>query len=514
MNRKPNIIYIYADDLGRGMLSCYGQKYFSTPNIDRVAGEGIRFTNSYGCAFCAPARASLLTGLHDCHRDGWTYTSGGIYDKLTTGEIELDELSELINTTGLQAREDEVFLAELAKQAGYVTAEIGKLEWGFATTNERMKRHGWDYHYGYYDHAQCHGFYPPYLFENGKKVAIPGNTRSDFGKTGRIESPENKEERWDLTGKAMYSQDLFDQKILQFIHEHKDRPFFLFHPSQLPHGPISIPEIHPSVKNIPTLTDFEKEYASMVLRLDHTVGLVLNELEVLGLDDNTMVVFCSDNGHEPYYRETNRCEPGKNMVTGQEYDNVITKFYSNLSGDIFDGNNGMAGKKFSNWEGGIRIPYAIRWPGAIKAGCVSDHFFANYDFFPTMAEIIGVPMPAGKDGISFYPELRGENQDEHPFLVFASGVGPSLITKDGYKLRHLRLTGKNLYQLYYLPEDYREEKDLVWDARDIVNKLSTEMLRVCSGNYIYGTHEPQRVYLPGLHFYGPECHWDMLTRNC
>jgi arylsulfatase A-like enzyme len=241
MPRRPNIIYVYADDLGRGMLSCYGQKQFQTPNIDRIASEGVRFTNFYGCIFCAPARASLLTGLHDCHRGTWTFTNGGLYQKLSTGEMTLNEITELLHTTGLQAGPNEVFLPEVARQAGYTTAEIGKLEWGFASTAERVKRHGWDYHYGYYDHTRCHGFYPPFLWENGEMVEIPGNTRADCGKAPEQESPENLEARWDMTGKAVYSQDLFDQKLLEFLRP--PRQALLPVPSQ----PVAAwPDYHPA----------------------------------------------------------------------------------------------------------------------------------------------------------------------------------------------------------------------------------------------------------------------------
>lgn len=510
--RTPNIIYIYADDLGRGMLSCYGQKHFGTPNIDRVASEGVRFTNFYGCAFCAPARASLLTGLHDCHRGTWTYSSGGIYNRHSAGRISLDQIAELLHTTGLQPGPDEIFLAQVAKRQGYVTAEIGKLEWGFATTAQEIKRHGWDYHYGYYDHARCHGFYPPYLFENGDIVEIPGNTRIDCGVTPSGETPENRGKRWDMSGKAVYSQDLFDTKILEFIRANRDRPFLLYHPSQLPHGPISIPAIHPSVADNPALTQYEKEYASMVLRLDRTVGLILDELQRLGIDDTTMVMFASDNGHSCYYREEGRCDDERNIGTGEAYDNITTRFLSELSGDVFNGNDGMAGKKFTNWEGGTRIAAMARWPGRIAPGRVSDRLIANYDFLPTLAEMVGAPCPDGKDGISFVPELLGESDPAlgHEHVVFAARLGPAIVNRDGWKLRFIKLPTENHYQLYHLPDDYREERNLITEGpRDLVNQLSTTLLRECDGNYLNGTPEGHHVWLPGWEFFGPECDWQM-----
>lgn len=511
MHSPPNIIYIYADDLGRGMLSCYGQQHFRTPNIDRIAAHGLRFTNAYGCAFCAPARASLLTGMHDCHRGGWTFSPGAIYHRYTQGRMSLSEISELIHCVSLNPPPDEVFLPQIAKAAGYVTAQIGKLEWGFSTTDRELRRHGWDYHFGYYDHVQCHGFYPPYLFENGMPVPLKGNTREDCGKAPAGESPENRERRWDRRGCAVYSQDVFDDKIRAFLRAHVNHPFFLYHPSQLPHGPISIPEIDPAVKDAPGLSQYEKEYASMVLRLDHTVGMILDELRRLGIEDKTAIVFCSDNGHSVYYQERGRCEPGVNMRTGEQYDNVTGKFYSELSGDVFNGNDGMAGLKFSNWEGGVRLPCVMQWPGVIEPGRVSDLLMANYDFLPTLAGILGVPVPPGKDGLSFLPELQGahERQQQHEHIVFASGLGPALVTSDGWKLKQVTLPTQNLYQLYHLPSDYREERNIVHDQREVVERLGASLLRECDGNFLNGTPAAHQVWFPGLNFHGPDCDWDM-----
>ncbi len=353
---KPNIIYIYADDLGRGLLSCHGQRHFRTPNIDRLANEGVRFERYYGCAYCAPARASLLTGRHDCHAGEWNVTRGGIYKALSDQRMTYAEIRELIQKTGIQARPDDVFLAEVLRGAGYVTGQIGKLEWGFATTPEEMERPGWDYHYGYYDHQRCHGFYPPFLFRNGEKIDIPGNTRTDCGAHYGGDTPEDAAKRRDMTGKAVYSQDLFDAEILAFLRRHKDEPFFLWHPSQLPHGPIVVPAIDPAVAGNDALTDYEKEYASMVLRLDRTVGLILDELETLGIAENTVVFFTSDNGHEIYYESPGRTVcigyTGGTDLAGNRVDNITTKFYSDTCGDVFDGNDGMAGLKRCNLEGG------------------------------------------------------------------------------------------------------------------------------------------------------------------
>ncbi|MBN1558115.1 MAG: sulfatase-like hydrolase/transferase, partial [Lentisphaerae bacterium] len=408
MTGPVNVVMLYADDLGRGMLSCYGQRHFETPNIDRLAREGTRFERAYGCALCAPARASLLLGRHDCHAGYWTFNTSGVYPMLQSGEMAYDDLRELINKTGIQAGPDDVFLPQLFRQAGYVTGEIGKLEWGFATTPERIRRHGWDTHYGYYDHRMCHGFYPPFLFDDGRVVDIPGNTRIDCGKNPQGDTPANRALRRNRLGKTVYSQDLFDARAVAFLEAHRDDPFFLFLPSQLPHGPIDVEAIDPALAGHPALTEYEQEYASMVLRLDRSVGLVLDTLDRLGLADNTLVLFSSDNGHYPYYQCEGRTGDTWTDAQGRPLDNIHARFRSDNGGDVFDGNDGMSGLKTSNWEGGTRIPYLVRWPGHTPAGAVSDHLFANYDLFATFAELLDQPVPPEKDSLSLLPTLQGE----------------------------------------------------------------------------------------------------------
>lgn len=495
--RKPNIIYIYADDLGRGLLSCYGQKHYKTPNIDRLANEGVRFEQYYGCSYCAPARASLLTGRHDCHAGEWTVTKGGIYKELSTGNMNFHEIRELIHKTGIQAKPEDVFLAELAKKAGYITGEIGKLEWGFATTPERMDRHGWDYHYGYYDHQRCHGFYPPFLFRNGERVDIPGNTHADCGNHPIGDTKEKAAVRHNREGKAVYSQDLFDEEILSFLRRHKDESFFLWHPSQLPHGPISIPEIHPDLIDNQELTDYEKEYASMVLRLDQTVGMILDELEALGIAENTAVFFSSDNGHEVYYDKPGRTNcvawQGGEDLQGNSIDNIQSKFYSDTCGDVFNGNDGMAGLKRCNLEGGVRLPALMRWPGRIPPGTTSERLSANYDFLATVAEMTGESCPEGKDGISFLSSAiapqRGDQDHDH--VVYASFQGPALVDAEGWKLRYVAMNES--FQLYFLPDDYREDNDLAHQYPERLERMKASLLKECDGDLKYGHAKIQMV---------------------
>ena len=288
-------------------------------------------------------------------------------------------------------------------------------------------------------------------------------------------------------GKAVYSQDIFNEKIIEFLRSYQDEPFFLYHPSQLPHGPIAIPDIHPAVKHASALTTFEKEYASMILKLDETVGIILDELEHLGIDDRTMIVFSSDNGHEVYYHQHGRTTGRQVDLEGNRFDDITTKFYSETGGDVFNGNNGMGGLKWSSWEGGTRIPYMVRFPGKVTPGSVSDHMLTNYDLMPTLADFIGAEMPQDKDGISFLPTLleRQEDQQHHEWVIYASRLGPALVTAEGWKLRYINRTDN--FQLYHLPSDYREENDLSTDHPDLVARLSGWMRNACDGDYQNGT---------------------------
>ncbi|MFB9054804.1 arylsulfatase [Formosa undariae] len=482
---KPNVILIYADDLGRGLLSVEGQKIIKTPNIDKLAHEGMRYENAYGVMFCAPARASLITGYHDVHGDRWKLTSGGIYKNISSGKMTQEEIETRLNEKTGPIGDDEVFLPQVFKESGYVTGEVGKLEWGFSVSDRDMKRHGWDYYYGFLDHVRCHGFYPPFLFENGNLVNIEGNTRADSGKTIERETEKAFADRWDMEGKAQYSQNIFLEKILGFIRENKDKPFFLYHPTQLPHGPVSIPEVAEEYKNDERLTQIEKEYASMVKMLDDHVGIIMDELKTLGIDDNTIVIFTGDNGHEIYYTEEGRIvKPTRNMQTGEAFDEINTKYYSDIAGDVFDGNDGMAGLKRTNWEGGVRVPLIARWPGKIKAGVTSNQLVANYDLMATFADLTGFSLPEDKDGISYLPNLLGSEGEAHDYVVYSSFFGPSIVTKEGWKLRHY--AKDNIFQLYNLRDDYKEEHNIIDSNKEKAEQLKQILIDECNGDLSNG----------------------------
>jgi len=489
----PNVILIYADDLGRGLLGYEGQQIIKTPNIDRLAEEGLRFENAYGCNYCAPARASMLSGYHDCRTDKWQISFGGEYMNMPE-DITTDSVQQRLNRHFDATPEDEIFLAQVFQKAGYKTGQVGKLDWGFSTTHERLKRHGWDYYYGYYDHGRCHGFYPPFLFENGEKVMIEGNTHSDCSKESEYDEYGGYEKRWDMTGKEQYSQNLFLDKILQFIRDNKDEKFFLYHPTQLPHGPTSIPEIHNDFKDNPDLTTLEKAYASMVKMLDDHVGVIVEELKKQGIYENTLIVFSADNGHEIYYPSPGKMDkPVRNMQTGEKFDNLTTKFYSDLAGDVFNGNDGMAGLKRDNWEGGVRVPLIYHWPGKIEGGIVLNPLVANYDLLSTFADMLDVEVPNQKDGISYWPVLFGNPSEEHEYVVFNSKLGPALVTADGWKIRYQKTA--DVYQLYYLPDDYSEEFNLADKQPEQLETLKKMLLDECGGEKL-----PEEPRIPRLSY--------------
>ena len=456
---KPNVILIYADDLGIGMVGAYGQKVIKTPHIDRLAAEGMKFENYYGGVFCAPARWTLLSGMHDGRLGGWRQTRGGLAIRRDSGqmtEAQYERNFEALKKNAMPIPDNEVFLAQVAQKAGYKTAQFGKLDNGFLTWNEKVRRYGWDFHEGYYDHVRCHGFYPAYLWRNGETFALKGNTKADCGKTS-----EEGDEPVGYGGET-YSQEVFIEGILKFIREHKAGPFFLYHPTQLPHGPVAIPKLHPDFAEMPGLTLAEKKYASMVKMLDDHVGLIMAELKAQGLDENTVVAFTSDNGHELYYGAKPFYREGL-LPNGEKANLTDQKWRTSVEGaDVFDGGAGRAGLKRNGYQGGMQCPMIVRWPGKIKGGTVTQHLSAHYDFMATLAEVVGESLPKGKDGVSYLPTLLGKPQvKEHDYVVVNNKTRSlfgktALIGNDGWKLVKIR---KEQYQLFNIREDNEERHD-------------------------------------------------------
>ena len=315
---KPNIILIYADDLGMGMLGCYGQEIVKTPNIDRLASQGIMFTRCYSSQYCCPARASLLMGVHDSHSHSYTQTAGALVITAEREGWSNEQLEEkAARAARIKAARGEVFLPELLKKAGYVTGQFGKLEWGFTTWHGELKRHGWDRYAGYMDHQRAHGFYPSFLWKDGERLPLKGNTHADGGKTTEDYSPGATEKRrGNREGKVTYAPDVMLEETLRFMEENRNRPMFIFFSTNLPHGPVDIPPEENTYAGSPAIrqaydnasgTNREcagaaEEYASMVDKLDRQVGAIVDQVRRLGLDKRTIIIFSSDNGHELYYR--------------------------------------------------------------------------------------------------------------------------------------------------------------------------------------------------------------------
>jgi len=490
--KKPNIVLIFADDLGIGLLGHEGQKIISTPHIDSLASQGMRFENAYSNMLCAPARASLITGLHDCHKDGFEITNANVYTPATAENYK--QIEQRINNVLSPIPANQKFIAQIAKEKGYKTAEIGKLEWGFAATHQQMKRHGWDYYYGYLDHERAHGFYPPFLFEDGMFKTIEGNTRRDCGKNPEPDTKANHNVRWDMKGKKQYSQDLFMNASLNFIEENKEHPFFLYFPTQLPHGPVAIPKVHPDFANDNRLTQVEKEYASMVKMLDDNVGEIKQKLRELGLLENTILIFTADNGHELYYKKPGKVSKYKKLKSNIKIDNIKHKYYTSTCGDTFDGNGGRAGLKRSNLQGGINIPLIVHWPAKIKKGQTSNRLVANYDFLATLADILDYNEKLETDGLSYYNELIGKkSKKEHKYVLYSSFTGPCLVGNDGWKIR--TDLGKDVFELFYLPNDFKEEHNLALTESKKLSEMKALLLDACEGNLQHGSYWPKTTQI-------------------
>ena len=363
---KPNIIFILADDLGYGDVSCFGQKKFTTPSIDRLASEGMKFTQFYaGCTVCAPSRCSLMTGKHTGH----CFIRGNKEDK-ELGQYPLAP--------------DQITIATLLKKAGYATGCFGKWGLGAPINEGSPMKHGFDEFFGYYCQRDAHTYYPPYLHHNEEKIELDGKT---------------------------YSHDLIEKASLDFIRKNKDKPFFCYLPVTIPHAAMQVPEsyVAPWRKVFPEFEDVIGKYShntevrnpvaafpGMATRLDETVAKILDLLKELGLDDNTIVIFSSDNG--PHQEGGHRS-------------------------DFFESFGPLRGIKRDLYEGGIRVPTVIRWTKKIEPGSVSDHIGAFWDVLPTFADLAGIPeseRPKDIDGISFLPTLLGHSavQTQHPYLYW------------------------------------------------------------------------------------------------
>ena len=443
----PNIIYIYADDLGYNEVGAYGQARIRTPNIDRLAAEGMRFTHHYsGSAVCAPSRSVLLTGKHSGH--------AYIRNNKELGGWGPDEPE---GQWPLAA--EEVTLAEILQENGYATAAMGKWGLGGPDDHGHPNAQGFDRFYGYLCQRVAHNYYPTHLWRDGDKDLLAGNEYFDAHQS--IEAPFDDRADYDRFKGTIYAPDVIADEALQFIRDHAGGPFFLYYPTIVPHVALQVPddslaEYAGAFEDEPYLGDESylphpeprAAYAAMITRMDRNVGRILDLLEELGIADDTVVMFSSDNG--------------PTWVGGSDL-------------EFFDGNGELRGRKQQLYEGGIRVPMIARWPGRIAARNVSDHLSAQWDVLPTVLELTAVANPvAGEiDGISFAPTLLGEpDQQQHDALYWELGRQQA-VQADGWKLyRRAGADGAiEVVELFHLREDPGEQLNLAPQEPDRVAEL-------------------------------------------
>lgn len=424
---RPNIIYILADDAGYGDFGCYGGTHLPTPNVDRMAAEGMKFTRHYaGCTVCAPSRCVLMTGLH-------------------TGHCRVRG-----NSPGLLQDED-ITVAEVLKNAGYKTACIGKWGIGAPPPLSDPNDQGFDEFFGYISMWHAHNFYPEFLIRNGKHHALRNVSQPQW---------KGQDGRGVATKRVDYVPELLTQEALKYIRTNKDHPFFLYYALNVPHanneggrhndGPergMEVPEFGPYADR--DWPGPEKGFAAIMRNIDRDVGRILEEVQQAGIDNNTIVLFSSDNG--PHQ------EGGHKM-------------------EFFDSNGPLRGMKRDLYEGGIRVPLIVRWPGKIKAGAVSNHISGFQDMLPTFADVAEAKVSGDIDGISLLPELTGNGQQPaHEFLYweFSEQKGKRAVMQGAWKLVQLQVATANpsAFELYNVVDDPAEQHNVAKAHPEQVRQL-------------------------------------------
>jgi arylsulfatase A-like enzyme len=441
----PNIVFILADDLGYGDLSCYGQQKFSTPNIDRLAKSGMLFTQHYaGCTVSAPSRSCLMTGYHTGHTP-----IRGNKEWIPEGQWPLPANSYTI--------------AELLKERGYQTGAFGKWGLGYIGTDGDPNSQGFNEFFGYNCQGLAHNYYPGHLWHNRKKILL---TENDSGKCG------------------IYGPDRIHKAALDFIETNKDNQFFLFYPTVIPHAELFAKEEYmkmfrgkfdpekafagvdegPSFRKgeYGSQPEAHAAFAAMVKELDDYVGELLQKLKELGLEKNTVVIFASDNG--PHL------EGGADPV-------------------YFNSNGGLRGFKRDLYEGGIRTPMLVSWSDHIESGTVNDHISAFWDVMPTLAEIAGMEPPQGLDGISFLPALLGKPQKQHDYLYweFHEEGARIAVRMNNWKAVKLNvdISPRGPVELYDLSVDRGETENLAASHPEIVGEMEKLMKQAHSPSDIF-----------------------------
>jgi arylsulfatase A-like enzyme len=429
--QKPNIIFILADDLGYGDLGCYGQRVIRTPNLDRMAAEGMRFTDCYaGSTVCAPSRCVLMTGYHTGHC-------------LVRGNARVP------------LRPADVTVAELLKDAGYQTGIIGKWGLGEADTSGIPNRQGFDYWFGYLNQQHAHNYYPEYLWRNQQKSPLRNEVNHLIGGSDRTPGGV-------ATKRVDYSHDLFTEEAMVFLEQRKAERFFLYLAYTIPHANneagdrgMEVPSYEPYQDQ--PWPEPQKGHAAMITRMDRDVGRLFAKLKELGIDGQTLVFFSSDNGPHK--------EGGGDPA-------------------FFHSSGPLQGFKRSLHDGGIRVPGIARWPGKIKAGATSDLPCYFADFLPTACELAGTQAPAGIDGISIVPTLLGEGQQqEHDFMYWEFHEGAS--SQQAVRMGHwkaVRAAPGAPIQLYDLRTDLAEAHDLAADHPEVVARIAEYLKTARTGS--------------------------------
>ena len=427
-SKQPNIIFIIADDLGYADLGCYGQQKTETPNIDQLAKKGMRFTQFYaGTSVCAPSRTSFMTGLHTGH----TVIRG----------------NKSFEPEGQTPLPDSVMtIGNLLQKKGYNTAAFGKWGLGYITTSGDPNKKGFDQFYGYNCQSLAHNYYPDHLWNNHERIGLPENETKD----------------------AIYSADKIHEQAMQFIAKQKnDKPFFLFLPYTLPHGDVMAPHdsvyyhyikkfnekpLSPPANPKKGKNSFEPyphaAFAAMISRLDKYTGEVLDAIREKGLEENTLVIFTSDNG------------PHKENGGDPEY---------------FDNNGIYRGIKRDLYEGGIRVPFIAYWKGKIKPG-VTDMPVVLWDMYPTFQQLSGMPVSKNVDGISIVPALLQngtQKQHDHLYWEFHENNGRQAVRWKNWKVVKLNVNNaaQTVLELYDLSADPSEKNNLAMKFPEIVQKM-------------------------------------------
>ncbi len=454
VERSPNIIYILADDLGYNEVGAYGQEIIKTPNLDRLASDGMRFTQHYsGSPVCAPSRGTLLTGKHT--------GTGYIRDNYEMGGWGPDEPEGQ-----LPLPPEEVTIAEMLRPLGYSTGFVGKWGLGGPESTGQPNRQGFDRFYGYLCQRVAHNYYPTHLWNNEEPDSLDGNDY--FSAHQRIPEPlSTDEEYYELFSGVQYAPDLMIEEALDFVRDNQSSPFFLVFATPVPHlalqvPPESVDQYRSQLVSEPYLGQRGylphpyplAAYAGMITRMDRDIGSLIDLVDELGLSDETVIMFSSDNG---------------------------TTYTGGVDAEYFDSVADLRGLKGSVFEGGIRVPMIVRWPGKVTMGTTTDHISAFWDVMPTIAEITNAELPENLDGISFLPTLLShpEQQEIHDALYWEYHAfgGMQAVRMGKWKAVRLEIRRQDdaPIQLFDLEQDISESNDLADQYPEVVDSARSVM---------------------------------------